>query len=424
MVRSMVAGVAGLKTHQAKLDVIGNNIANVNTWGYKSQSVNFQDSMYATSISGSAGNDLNGGSGGRNASQVGYGVETGSIMASFTTGAPSPSSDPMDCMIDGSGFFLVGGMVNGSFTNISDSGLNLSRVGIFRVDSNGYLTDDQGSYVYGYALAEGTGIPETPATKAEYSVTGAEVTITDKGAGTYTVNIGGVEVETNKTNWYDQVKDWVTKAASQKGSPLEDYAISLDNYQEPATGGGTNGTVNLTITAKSTGPDQNGTLAGLQWGNAAKFTQTNPGNDRIAGIAAEFNQELSVIQIPTDPDTGEPYQLQDYSISEDGTVIGLDSNNQQIVLGRVALVSVQNPNGLEKTEGYYYSIGDNAGSVEAVTAGSGPAGTIRGGALEMANVDLANEFTQMITTQRGYQANSKIITVTDEMLEQLVNIKR
>ena len=105
-------------------------------------------------------------------------------------------------------------------------------------------------------------------------------------------------------------------------------------------------------------------------------------------------------------------------------MIGLDSNNQQIVLGRVALVSVQNPNGLEKTEGYYYSIGDNAGSVEAVTAGSGPAGTIRGGALEMANVDLANEFTQMITTQRGYQANSKIITVTDEMLEQLVNIKR
>ena len=232
MVRSMVAGVAGLKTHQAKLDVIGNNIANVNTWGYKSQSVNFQDSMYATSISGSAGNDLNGGSGGRNASQVGYGVETGSIMASFTAGAPSPSSDPMDCMIDGSGFFLVGGMVNGSFTNISDSGLNLSRVGIFRVDSNGYLTDDQGSYVYGYALAEGTGIPETPATKAEYSVTGAEVTITDKGAGTYIVSIGGVEVETNKTNWYDQVKDWVTKAASQKGSPLEDYAISLDNYQE------------------------------------------------------------------------------------------------------------------------------------------------------------------------------------------------
>ena len=78
MVRSMIAGVAGLKTHQSKLDVIGNNIANVNTWGFKSSSFNFADSMYSTSINGSAGNDLAGGAGGRNASQVGYGVTTGS----------------------------------------------------------------------------------------------------------------------------------------------------------------------------------------------------------------------------------------------------------------------------------------------------------------------------------------------------------
>ena len=99
MVRSMIAGVAGLKTHQSKLDVIGNNIANVNTWGFKSGSFNFSDSMYSTSINGSGGNDLAGGSGGRNASQVGYGVTTGSITTSFTTGAPAPSANPLDCMI-------------------------------------------------------------------------------------------------------------------------------------------------------------------------------------------------------------------------------------------------------------------------------------------------------------------------------------
>ena len=107
MVRSMVAAVAGLKTHQSKMDVIGNNIANVNTWGFKSFTFNFQDSMYANSINGSGGSVVAGAAGGRNASQVGYGSTLGSITNEFSGGAPSPSSNPVDCMIDGTGLFLV-----------------------------------------------------------------------------------------------------------------------------------------------------------------------------------------------------------------------------------------------------------------------------------------------------------------------------
>ena len=179
MVRSMIAGVAGLKAHQSKLDVIGNNIANVNTWGFKSYSYNFQDAMYSNSIGSTGGSIMAGAAGGHNASQVGYGSTLSSISSEFETGAPSPSSNPMDCMIDGTGFFLVGNMVNGSFTNVTDSGLYLSRVGIFRVDNNGYLVDNQGSYVYGYALEEGTGIPEIPASPAVYTIKGAVVTITE-----------------------------------------------------------------------------------------------------------------------------------------------------------------------------------------------------------------------------------------------------
>ena len=95
-----------------------------------------------------------------------------------------------------------------------------------------------------------------------------------------------------------------------------------------------------------------------------------------------------------------------------------------IAIGQLALITVENPNGLEKTNGYYYDIGPNAGTIEHIKANGGAAGKIRGNYLEMANVDLANEFSQMITTQRGYQANSKIITVTDQMLEELVNMKR
>ena len=104
--------------------------------------------------------------------------------------------------------------------------------------------------------------------------------------------------------------------------------------------------------------------------------------------------------------------------------MGVDNQSRSIAIGQLALITVENLNGLEKSEGYYYSIGPNAGTVSALKPNGGPAGKIRGGYLEMANVDLANEFSQMITTQRGYQANSKIITVTDQMLEELVNMKR
>ena len=207
----MVAGVAGLKAHQSKLDVIGNNIANVNTWGFKSYSYNFKDAMYTNSINSTGGSIIAGAAGGHNASQVGYGSTVSSISNVYTTGAPSPSSRTMDCMIDGTGFFLVGNMVNGSFTNVEGSGLFLSRVGIFSVDNNGYLVDDMGSYVYGYAVQEGTGTPEKPATAAEYTVVDEKVTIgdviKDSKPPARVITIGGVSVRTTQTDFKDQIQD-------------------------------------------------------------------------------------------------------------------------------------------------------------------------------------------------------------------------
>ena len=463
MVRSMVAGVAGLKAHQSKLDVIGNNIANVNTWGFKSYSYNFKDAMYTNSINSTGGSVIAGAAGGHNASQVGYGSTVSSISNVFTTGAPSPSSRTMDCMIDGTGFFLVGNMVNGTFTDIESSGLFLSRVGIFSVDNNGYLVDDMGSYVYGYAVQEETGIPEKPATAAEYTITDATVGIAGPDntftPPRYTVKIGDVEVTTTQTDFKDQIQDWLTTVSGKvdpeaeqakdptTGKPLVDadgkpqwvpgkepkwdfseYSIALNRYQDPKSDGTADGTVTLTITKKSTGPEKltNGVLTGSQL--EAHFTglyqQTNEGNDREAGIAAVYPDTLSAIRIPIDPDTGVRYEIQSWKINEDGTIMGTDKQNRAIPIGQLALAIVENPNGLEKADGYYYTIGANAGESQALKPNGGPAGIIKSGWLEMANVDLANEFSNMITTQRGFQANSKIITVTDEMLQELVNMKR
>lgn len=437
----MIAGVAGLKAHQSKMDVIGNNIANVNTWGFKGYSYNFKDSMYTNSVNSSGGSVLAGAAGGRNASQVGYGSQLSSISNVFETGAPSPSANPMDCMIDGTGFFLVGKMVNGSFTNVKDSGLNLSRVGIFRVDENGYLVDDQRSYVYGYAVQEGTGIPEIPARAGSVSLKNipVELKISPDPKVKSTIKIGdypAVEVSAKIKSENDMeaaIQEWVayvTKTDNQTGDfeNLKDAVIAFDGIgldnSDPAN---PKWTAQLSVTSKVVGQDTKKTnvdpVVTTLKGEPVAGTEIE-GNRMEPGIPAMYETELSTIKIPNDPETGLPYELDNYSISEDGTVTGVDSQNRVIPIGKVCIVSVQNPNGLEKTDGYYYKIGDNAGEVNHEAPNTSPAGYIKGSYLEMANVDLANEFSNIITTQRGFQANSKIITVTDEMLQELVSMKR
>lgn len=428
MVRSMVAAVAGLKTHQSKMDVIGNNIANVNTWGFKSYSFNFQDSMYANSINGSGGSTMAGAAGGRNASQVGYGSTLSSITNEFGTGAPSPSSNPLDCMIDGTGFFLVGNMINGSFTTVADSGLFLSRVGIFRVDNNGYLVDDQRSYVYGYAVKQGTGIPEVSNAKSKASLQGVAITIDD---ATGVVSLGGIpggvttlknaDLKTEK-NYTDALEAWKTGTSQAVQDLLNTYNIQPDGvHRDTATS--TNDGINLTVECKTAGPNDATTLGAIPVLASGKAEIITQGKTWQAAVPAEYEDELSAIRIPND-EMGNQYEIQSYKINEDGTIVGVDKENRVIAIGQLALVTVENPNGLEKTSGYYYTPGANAGDVGAMKPNGGPAGKIMGGYLEMANVDLANEFSNMITTQRGFQANSKIITVTDEMLQELVNMKR
>ena len=249
----------------------------------------------------------------------------------------------------------------------------------------------------------------------------------------------------------DAVNDWVTYVSKQKldengklvpecnGLDFTKVNVSLDRigrYLNSAT---------LTITAKEAGDTFATTIGAagtgiygamfVNGGNGPVGTPNvdfvepvedgrNQGNDLIPGVAAEYADELTAIRIPIDEQTGQRYDIQSWRINEDGTIMGTDRNNRTIPVGQIALVSVENPNGLEKQDGYYYSVGPNCGDVEAIKPNGGPVGKLLGGTLEMANVDLANEFSNMITTQRGFQANSKIITVTDEMLQELVNMKR
>ncbi len=303
MVKSMFAAISGLRSHQSKMDVISNNIANVNTWGFKTRTANFQDSIYQNVVSSTGGDENTGGVGGVNASQLGFGVNVGSISTNYAAGSWSYTGYGLNCMIDGSGFFIVGGMAGTVPTgSIGTSSLGFSRVGIFSIDENGYLVDDTGNYVYGFDAT-------TP---------------TDITTGFNTANLNPIQIPE------------VTPATT------------------PAT----------------------------------------------------------------------RYDISAVRIANDGSILGVTTDNTEIMIGKLAVASVENPSGLEQKSGYIYEIGANAGQITAQETVATTTGSILSGYLEMSNVDLATEMSNMITTQRGYQANSKIITVTDEMLEQLVNMKR
>ncbi len=315
----MFAAISGLRSHQSKMDVISNNIANVNTWAYKTRSANFQDAMYQNVVQSTNGDIDEGGLGGVNSSQLGYGVNVGSISTNFAAGSWSYTGYGLNCMIDGTGFFIVGPMSTAAIPSdtLATSQLNLSRVGLFTTDGNGYFLDDTGNYVYGFA-------PTTP---------------TDPATAYDTANLTPIQIPVDPT-----------------AAPTED---------------------------------------------------TN--NDGSIDAGDESTTR---------------YAVQTVRIANDGTVVGITTDAKEIMIGKLAVASVENPNGLVQKSGYLYEIGDNAGQVDAIETVGSTTGNIMSGYLEMSNVDLATEIANMITTQRGYQANSKIITVTDEMLEQLVNMKR
>lgn len=308
MIRSMQSAIAGLKSHQTKMDVIGNNIANVNTWGYKSKSANFADAMYQNYITGAAGNAAAGFTGGINTSQIGYGANVSSITSNMETGTQSYTGRAFDCMINGPAFFIVGPYAQDvPMDDLDGSGLSLSRVGIFSMDSNGYLVDDKGNYVYGYTTGNGDGN-------------------------------GNITINTNTDL-----------------QPIRLNVGLVDN------GAGAAGTQNITY-------------------NSVK-------------------------------------------IGSDGVITVVDKDSISHVVGQFALATVENVNGMEQNSGFTYEITENAGEIN-VGPQNDATGEVLSGYLEMSNVDLATEMSYMITTQRGYQANTRMITVSDQMLEELVNMKR
>lgn len=369
MTGAMYAGISGLKSHMNKLNVIGNNIANVNTYGYKTARTTFREAIYTTMTSGSDGTDLVGGT---NPSQIGYGCNIGTIDLDMSNGPAVPTGVNLDCMIQGDGFFMVGD--KGGVTPDTLSSLNLSKVGNFHFDDDGYLVDGTGQVVYGFVTVAGTKDPDDP--NASF-VPGAPGSGKDPAGG------------------------------------KSDITTGISTHLVP---------IRLPLAASK---DGNGYKAG---------------DPIYPGVNAGLNVD------PTTDVNGKTVavEMDSIAVEKSGKIKATTSNGEVITIGYIALGKVENPAGLTHLNGPYYQALGGAGDLAVTTAGGAVSGCLNNaqpdangavrivgsensllsGFLEGSGTDLATEFSEMITTQRGYQANTRIVTVTDSMLEELVNMKR
>ncbi|GEP25404.1 flagellar hook protein FlgE [Cryobacterium levicorallinum] len=395
MLRSLYSGISGLRSHQAMLDVTGNNIANVNTTGFKASAAQFQDTLsQLTSGAGAPQGEV----GGTNPAQIGLGVQVAGISTNFSQGSSQATGKSTDLLISGDGLFI---------TKMGGETL-YTRAGSFDFDSAGRLVTPDGSIVQGWGANNGVVADGGPTSNITLPV-GAIIGATKTTGASFGGNLpSDAEEDTELTRDFE-VFDALGASStvtltftrvfdSAAGTDGWDVAEASTGYAASLTSTGVAGTFDFT------GDTSNGTID-IDLGEIKGFA----GLTSVSGAADDGNAAGT---------------LNSYTLSADGTLVGLFSNGEQLAIGRIALANFVNPGGLEKAGGSAYRATFNSGDPTIGTAGTNGLGSLSSGALEMSNVDLSQEFTNLIVAQRGFQANARIITTSDEVLQELTNLKR
>lgn len=539
MVRSMYAGVSGMKAHQAKMDVIGNNISNVNTYGFKSSRTTFKD-IYYTTITNATGSSAV--RGGVNPSQIGYGATLGGIDVMHGRGTLTMTDRGMDAMIVGEGFFQV---------QDSEGNIFYTKAGNMTIDPSGNLVDMNGYFVLGVSgnplgQAPNSGKiqisipPVNPSVaKAEEIINNATFRVTTSNSSkesNLTLNIissselplgqeasaevttSGITVKLNANMTFanlgalqQAINKAVTEANGGKEHPAgqltiecadeaklfgasglsgeeiasKDFSPKLGNitgipggtfggisFDTVSSTFGQSGDVTLSCTYDDTtdplnpfftvtmsvdgGDDFEGIIPANATG-AGKLLLKNPDGETVTinhpgfttmksaydvtgsfadvtgGITAVATQPSKALGLSskafkltggTEGGTQTVADCTSVSIGGDGIIEAIHPVHGRLQLGRVDLATFTNPQGLAQAGNSYFTATANSGKAEYCVPGTDGSGALQTGALEASNVDLSKEFSDMIVTQRGFQANSRLITVSDEMLEELVNLKR
>ncbi len=530
MVRSLYSGVAGMMAQQTKMDVIGNNISNVGTYGYKSSRATFRDVYYQTQNGATAASST---SGGTNATQIGYGSKLGSVDVNHSQSIMTSTGYSMDCAITGEGYFQV---------MDPDGEIFYTKAGMLDIDAEGNLVDVNGNFVLG-----SKGYPTYSLTNAAPSSDKISISLPyeDAQVASATNKINGVtvEVRASETNAAGNVSFNITSTtslpigqkatatvtstsvvvklnASETFSSLEELNQVINEAITKANGGAAHEAGNFTVSLDDpsafvsgvTGAEIAGSNFGVNSGTVtlptpfsnyckvnavgdefsgdtdyADMTFTLDANNNLTIKVGDYEATLSANQIETagsvmlkknDSDTdsftmtypsyntimayglnnvqgalasmtpteesndlglnsvvfslaggtegGEQTvaNLTGISIGDNGVITGIHPTLGQVELGRIDLAVFQNPAGLTQVGETYFAISANSGQPMLTVPGENGSGAISAGTLEASNVDLSQEFSDMITTQRAFQACSRLITVSDTMLEELINLKR
>lgn len=435
MMRSMFSGVSGLRAHQTRMDVIGNNVANVNTVGFKSGRVTFQE-VFNQTLRGAGAPDAALGRGGTNPMQIGLGTGVGAIDTMMTRGSSQRTDNPTDLSIEGEGFFIVKGSNADTY--------KFTRAGNFGLDKLGNLVSGSGMNVYGWMkydkLPDGTVKYDTESDIAPINLYNDEFNgnkrviapqATTNAVFSGNLNSAYKEEDTFSVPFtaYDSLGNAHELSITyKKGANAGEWTYSVSEKQVDDDGNITYEPTNITD-------------ASIIFDSKGKLDTSTPQTfDDIEIDFTDIGAEVLTIKTdftnvtmfsadssvkPTNIDGYTTGNLVTFNIGSDGILTGIYSNGQQQPLGMVALASFSNPGGLQKIGDNLFIPTTNSGDfTKALQAGSEGVGSMSPGTLEMSNVDLSREFTDMIITQRGFQANSRIITTSDEMLQELVNLKR
>ena len=508
------------------MDVIGDNIANVNTTGYKRGSVAFQE-MLSQTISGASAPDGN--KGGANAEQVGLGVQVGSITNQFTQGTTESTGSNSDMAIEGNGFFILSQGESKLYT----------RAGNFSLDKDGNLVQSGSGRVMQGWMADDSGMVNTNSQLASVKVPIGK-TMPAKATSTITYE-QNINAATNGTLAYQPTPMTITDGVSGEQAQVSvalkpsgnfnewTYALTAVGVNGSTVSGLTNGTGTIKVdnsgkVISSTGSAATVTFSGgatidvtppaLAAANGGGFAVSSAGDTGSAVMAGAFTEAASFVSAmpvydplggshnvsvtftkqgdnkwgwassSTDPgvtatgsgtliydpasgkllsSAGGPItlnfgsgtgitevtpdfsgctqfaadnsllatsqngyssgSLQSFAIDNSGAINGTFSNGVTRKIATVALANFSNPAGLVKEAGSCYTVSGNSGEAYIGTSGTDGRGSLVAGSLETSNVDLSQEFTDMITTERAYQANAKVITTSDELLQTLLNLK-
>jgi flagellar hook protein FlgE len=480
MMRSLFAGVSGLKNHQTQMDVIGNNIANINTVGFKRSTVTFED-VFAQNVRNSTPPSNT--TGGINPIQIGLGTALASINNVFEQGKLQITERESDIALQGAGFFVVNDGMQDLYT----------RVGTIEIDASGHFVHTATGYrlqgwlpsrdplsgdiridrnlaigdmdINGTSERPGQKLSANPTSTVEY---GCNLDQSQPIGSSHVTAIGvydtlgkeySYQMRFEKMNTVTWTENGVAKTGNVWGytssvpgsTTLNDPDTALPQYNpDPIsiTLGDTDGDgyTGFLVFDTSTGriaegatavqnglaPDADSFVAGNNFTNSITFTPSETDGGAPSADPVQIYSDFSNLTEFASPYTTSAKSqngyslgvLETYNINETGVITGVYSNGFKEVLGQIAVANFTNPSGLMKAGENMWTISTNSGLAQISAAREGGTGKISSGVLEQSNVNLASEFTDMIVVQRGFQANSRIITTSDEMLQELVNLSR